>query len=105
MRNLIWAVALVTALAAPAAASAETAQEHCSSVASVAHTIMRAHQNGVPLSDILSIIEQNFPDPEYMIAYQELAVIAYGEPRFHTEAAQQRGAADFRDAIHVWCLS
>jgi len=105
MKNPICAAALVAALAAPAPAAVETMQERCSNVASVAHSIMSAHQNGVALGVTLASINGAFLDPEIGTAYQELALIAYGEPRYHSEGAQQRSAAEFRDGVHVWCLS
>jgi len=105
MRKLICVAALVAALTAPATVAAETAQERCSSLASLAHSIMASHQEGVALSDTLAIIERNNPEPEIRAAYEELVLMAYGEPRYQTEAAQARSAADFRDTIHVWCLS
>ena len=94
----------MAALAAPAA-SAETLQERCSSVAATAHSIMRAHQHGVALGVILAGIDEASSDPEVGAAITELALIAYGEPRYQTEAAQQRSADEFRDIVHVWCLS
>jgi hypothetical protein len=105
MKHLISAAALVAALLAPATVAAETLQERCSNVASVAHSIMLAHQNGVALGVTLASINETFSDPEIGIAYTELALIAYGEPRYHSEGAQQRSAAEFRDGVHVWCLS
>ena len=105
MKHLIHAAALVAALAAPATASAVTAQENCANVASVARMIMESHQKGLALADLFAMIERNFSDPEIVIAYQEMALIAYGEPRYQTEAAQKRSVAVFRDFFHVWCLS
>ena len=105
MKHLICAAAIVAALAAPATAAVETLQERCSSVAATAHSIMRAHQNGVALGVILAGIDEAFSDPEVGAAYTDIALIAYGEPRYHSEDAQDRSAAAFRDEVHVWCLS
>jgi len=105
MKHLIHAAALVAALSAPTTASAENEQERCSGVASDAHMIMEFHQRGLPLADLLALFARNFSDPAFLIAYETLAVIAYGEPRYQTEAAQQRSADNFRDVMHVWCLS
>jgi len=105
MKHLITAAALVAALSTPATAAVETLQERCSSVAATAHSIMRAHQHGVALGVILAGIDEASSDPEVGAAITELALIAYGEPRYQTEAAQQRSADEFRDIVHVWCLS
>jgi len=105
MKHLICAAALVAALAAPATAAVETLQERCAGVATVAHTIMVSHQRGVALGVTIDAINRNFSDPEVAVAYVELALMAYGEPRYQTEAAQDRSAAAFRDEVHVWCLS
>jgi len=104
MKNFIGAATLFTALVGPAA-SAETTQERCLTISGLAHRMMVAHQEGVPLSDMISIIERNTPDPQTVEGFMYILLRAYGEPRFHTEAAQQRSAAKFRDEIHVWCLS
>ena len=105
MKKLIFVAAFMATLAAPATAWTETAQERCLGVASTAHSIMAAHQRGLPLAEMLAHVGRSFSDPEYVIAYETLAVIAYGEPRYQTEAAQERSAANFRDEVHVWCLS
>ena len=99
------ALILIAAFAFPASAPAGTAKENCAALANLAHTIMQAHQGGTPFANIASIIDQQFPDPTLNDAMMAIALQAYAAPRYTTEGAKERAAADFRDRIHVWCLA
>ena len=62
---------------------------------------MQAHQAGVPMKDVLKIVEG---ESTINKVYQSIVIDAYSQPRYHTTAVKKREVADFRDAVHLFCL-
>lgn len=83
---------------------AATPAELCEGFASYAEVTMKAHQAGVPLSTVLGALstEEQVELKELM---QEIVITAYKTPRYSSEEYKSKAAADYRDKIHVSCLT
>lgn len=99
---LFAAALLAAATAAPVPGLSDIVtdpDERCRLIAMNAEGIMTARQIGVPLSDILAVVNQS-ADP----LWRTLTLEAYSAPRYVSQTAQQRAVDDFRDGVHVLCL-
>lgn len=91
-------IAVIITLALPPAALAQNpdTDDVCRDLGELAHTIMVARQNGVPMNEIVRIVGES-----------DLAVgivlDAYNQPRYSTEEFRDRAAADFRNDIEAFC--
>ena len=106
-RSTTIAATLTVALFASAALQAEerTTDEFCEKFAQATETIMRAHQNGHPMSVLLRNADETLSGIPLLLKAYRLAVMeAYSRPRYSTERIQQRVIAEFRDENHLSCL-
>jgi hypothetical protein len=71
--------------------------ELCASYASLAESMMEAHQSGVSLSEALAVTDTHK-------VVRNIVVKAYDSPRYRTDGAKLRAVEKFRDSIHVRCL-
>jgi len=94
MKMLIVATALFAALSAPVSAEE---QASCEQIASIANSIMTAHQNGTPLAVMMGITKGN----ELL---QTITVEAYEGVRYSTKQIQDGQIAEFRDRWYMWCF-
>ena len=92
MRTLCAGMLVV---ASTAAWSAE--KEPCQAVAGFAEAVMAAHQQGVPLTQLMEI-EQN-PDRRAYI------IDVYQSPRFSTAEIKAKAIAEARDSMAATCYS
>ena len=94
MKKLI----LLAAAALPALAVADPV---CDEMSEYAEVVMQAHQSSVPMKDVLKVVEG-----ESVInkIYKSIVIDAYSQPRYHTAAVKEQAVADFRDAVHLFCL-
>lgn len=79
--------------------------EECTQAAHLAESIMTARQNGTSLEKALSVLTDNVDDPAAVNAGKQLIIEAYKQPRYNSEEIQQRTIGDFRDNVHVACLT
>ncbi|MCB5411776.1 hypothetical protein [Pseudogemmobacter faecipullorum] len=91
--RIFAAFALVAALALPPAASANSKGD-CDTISLVAELVMKSHQVGVPMTDIMGNLGEHF---------SEIIIAAYDTPRFQTQAQKDRSVAEFRDKMTVAC--
>jgi hypothetical protein len=84
---------------APSVAAAPSGHaEMCATLATFASVVMSSHQVGVPLAAVLDIAGED----ELL---RSIVLSAYLRGRYATEAMQAREVADFRDHVHVLCLT
>ena len=107
LKFLIVAVALTaTGLQVEAATSPQvevqetkekpTPHDVCKGNASVAKSIMRARQNGVPMYRLMEL------DDSYV--FKKYVMTAYEYPRFDTEEVKDDLANDFQDEAYLSCM-
>lgn len=100
MNGLIGITMAAALVFTPAAVKAEST---CDNIASLAASVMEAHQSAVPLSEVMKMIGNK----EHAAAKElatEMAMSAYSETRWHTEYSKMRSVSDFRDKWHMACL-
>lgn len=96
MKKTIITLAL-SALAVTAYAEERTNHEICTGWADLAQNVMRAHQNGAPISEGMEILKDN--------AYARRVLIdAYDQPRYSTADYQDRAVSRYRDQVYVDCI-
>ena len=77
----------------------------CDDMSEHAEVVMRAHQSGVSMKEVMAVIDKNLESGTVMSdIYKSLVIDAYSQPRYHTDASKAREIADFRDGVHVLCL-
>lgn len=76
----------------------------CQIVESLARTMMKARQSGMPAVELLKVIEQQKETPQVKTAMKNLMVEAYKQPRFSVEEYQQNAINDFANEWFVMCL-
>ena len=77
-----------------------TAIALCALVGQLAESVMLNRQAGLPMSTQLTTIVT----PESPALIQNIIVLAYEQPRFHTPANQRRAVEDFRNDTEAACL-
>lgn len=77
----------------------------CNTLAVNATVTMRARQNGVPLSQILGLIEENLSGTagSAVGTARDVALRAYEQPAFQGEEFKQRAVTEFSNEIMVEC--
>lgn len=99
MKKLILAAVLAVA---PALVMADPV---CDDMSEHAEVVMRAHQSGVSMKEVMAVIDKNLGGESVVSdIYKSLVIDAYSQPRYHTDASKARKVADFRDQVHVFCL-
>jgi hypothetical protein len=83
-------------LSAPVSADVEI----CTEYADLAERIMQIRQDGVPLSEVLSVGSE----PEVKELIKTLALIAYKSPRFYGEDAKGIAVSEFSNKVLLQCL-
>ncbi len=71
----------------------------CADLGSLAETIMTQRQNGVPMSRLMSIVEDNGGSDMARAMIRD----AYNRPRYMTREMQVVEIQDFRNAIEAVC--
>lgn len=80
------------------------ADSACDNIASLAASVMDAHQSAVSLSAVMKMIEKKEHAAAKEVA-TEMAMSAHSETRWHTEHSKMRAVSDFRDKWHMACLN
>lgn len=94
MKKLILLTAL---LSAPS-----MAEDFCLQMHNVGKTIMGSRQNGVPLPQLMGLInesEESLRDP-----LKEITVEAYSQPRYNSKEMQKKAISEFANDLYVQCL-
>lgn len=92
-------IATVLALSiAPVAATAATAQEACTIFGNSAELVMKARQQGVPLSKLMEISQGNS-------IVTGIVLEAYKISRYSSPDYQERAIKDFRNVVELACYS
>lgn len=73
--------------------------EDCIARAEFTGTIAKAHQNNIPLTTVVPILQQN----DLMIVMDGVLDI-YKDPVFETEQYKQRNITKWKDAVLTHCL-
>ena len=95
MKKIITTIALC-AFMTPALAENVTAKELCPMLGQLAGEIMKARQNGIPLSHSYELAAES----EIAMGMVELA---YNETRMHSEGGKERAVQDFQEAWEIAC--
>jgi len=99
--KILAAIAMMFPVAAQAQQPTQAQiDEYCGLLAEGAEGIMRSRQIGMPLSKALEIAAI----PPALPAYRMMTLVAYELPVYHSDEAQERAAARFRDRMHLECL-
>ena len=93
--STILALALISS-------SAMADSEFCGALAKAAENLMKGHQNGAAMSDMLAVNANKSPVLKDLL--DSLVMEAYSEPRYGSEKMKLRIIGEFRDKIHVECL-
>ncbi|MET3601839.1 hypothetical protein [Martelella mangrovi] len=94
-------VAVLAIFVMPVTAVAEDSSAGtCQALGKLAENIMRARQNGVSISKVMSLVEKAdvFKD-----ITKQMIIIAYDEPRWNGKALQDRAVMDFSNDIQLMC--
>lgn len=83
-------------------ADAQLTTETCQTLSELAQTIMGARQTGVPLTNMISLVEQN--EEPFKSFYKTLVMEAYKKPRYHTERMQTSETTDYSNQVLLECL-
>jgi len=95
MKILTATILATAALTAPAHAEPLT-DESCAVYTQMAEMVMRAHQAGVPMADVMAT---------EMPLLREMALVAYASQRMITQASKQRQIDAFRDVVALDCYT
>lgn len=77
----------------------------CESLAELAYAAMIGHQYGVPLSQMLGVVNNVAADnPQEREAATAIILKAYKQRRYHTDEHKMRAVQDFQTEIHLICL-
>ena len=95
MKKLLLAVALLTATSAQALTHKE-----CTSIGGLAKSVMDSRQSGVTISELLSL---EFPS-ETADLVKAMAIDAYKEPHYSTEAYKNTSIVDFENEWYILCI-
>lgn len=91
--KLVAAILLVTL--SPASAK-NTPEKICPALGELAERIMELRQSGVVLSELMTLLDQEF---------RGIAVMAYGNPQYSTEKMRATAARDFRNSVEHACYT
>lgn len=70
----------------------------CTSVSTTAAEIMKARQNGVPMSKLIEIFKK-----DDAAIFRRLTISAYESPRYSTESIQEKSIQDFENKAFLDC--
>jgi len=98
MKHLLIATVL---LASPASSQNLSPQDACTVFGELAASVMTARQNGVPLSRVLGVMEQEGDTNDLL---REIIMGAYEKMRFATPSNQQRAVDDYRNEVETTCF-
>ena len=106
MKNVITAVIVVSAfIGMTNVALAQTASKEqvCETVEKVAKGIMNNRQSGVPLTDMMKVM--NSPSAgKFGGLAKTLTIMAYEKPRYSSKEMQQKSVVDFANDAMLICL-
>lgn len=84
----------------------ETRDEFCAGLGDLAETIMGAHQDGIPMSDLIRIlteVESEEEEFDTAPAIRRMIRLAYAEPPMRTPENARRQRAEFRTGVELAC--
>lgn len=99
MRVLLTA-GMIAILLTPTTASAK---DICNTYYDIAERIMGQRQQNAALPELMAVIEKNGA-PEIQPIMKSIAILAYEQPRFSSEALQRQELQDFANNIYLECL-
>lgn len=77
--------------------------EHCTNIGEAAEGSMRANQSGVPLSQVMGLIDEYFPSEDGRALHRSIALDAYSRTPMQTERNAERQRAEFRNQWELIC--
>jgi hypothetical protein len=95
MDEMMKALILVTLLASPV-----MADDFCTNMYSVGKSVMTARQNGVPLPEMMKLLEST----DLVGTMQPIIVEAYSHPVYTTQSIRKRTIDEFANSLHLECL-
>ena len=105
MKQIIAAAILAVAIHAPAMAQDADQPVTCADMGNLAESIMVARQNGIPISQLVVIIDAAEDSPGANRLYRSIVLEAYERPRFMSASSRTRSIEDFRNDIETFCFA
>lgn len=99
--SIILSLAVVTSVQANNSFNKEDSL--CQEVGSLAVTIMKARQIGVPMSEMMKAMNIKGAQPEKNELARYIVAEAYKKPAYSTKKAQKRAQDDFRNEQELIC--
>lgn len=91
---------------APKPTIAEPVADACSSVYDYSYQVMRSRQVGVPLQMVIDVNHYHAgQDNNVSDLFDSIAVAAYKEPRYTSQAEQERAMVDFATNVRIICMT
>jgi hypothetical protein len=82
-------------LVMPMVSMAAEKDDPCKVYGGLAEAIMRGHQVGVPMVEMMAISTDE--------SIKQMVILAYESPRYQTPEIQRRTIGDFRDSAYLAC--
>ena len=102
MKRLLLAATLTVASLSANATKQDEKQTQCENMYEYAETIMKARQNGIPMTKMRDIVKSTNDKP--MIALgNSLIEWAYSEPKYHSEEMQKYATNKFAEIMYYGC--
>jgi hypothetical protein len=86
-------------MAAPAAAS-----EMCADLSQTAQSIMKARQNGHPITTVMEIMERSASNEVSARLFRKIVIQAYEEPNYATNKLKIMAITDLGDSVYLQCI-
>lgn len=77
--------------------------EYCASIGDTAEAFMRSNQLGVPLSEMMGLIDQHATDADGRALFREILMEAYRQTPMQAERNATRQQSQFRNRWELMC--
>jgi hypothetical protein len=78
--------------------------DSCENIDKTAENIMTSRQSGVPMVEVVKLVNENIKSDTLNKFVTEMVKDAYKEPRFSTQDYKKKAILDFRNKWYLFCL-
>jgi len=104
IRTTLAILALTSATPALASDDRQQALDtFCSSISTLATSIMRSRQNGLPLTTLMDVVALKSKEAMTGDMARRMILQAYDQPRFSTDSYKARAVIDFANEAALEC--
>jgi len=104
IKTLIAAALIAGSMTATAEEAAADQSQMCPMLGNQAETIMKARQNGVPMSDLMALVSKHFSGDGIMANFsKQMVVAAYKVPQYNGAKYKASAAHDLRTEWELMC--